>query len=61
MFDLIVITAANEAQAAGYREQIAWRRTNGFFNSETETMVVTDPGRLGGRTRPARVRFQQLR
>ena len=28
MFDVIVITAANEAQAAGYREQVAWRRAN---------------------------------
>ena len=44
MFDEIVITAANEAQAAGYREQIAWRRANGFFDAATDMMVVTDPG-----------------
>ena len=44
MFDVIVITAANEAQAAGYREQVAWRRANGFFNDRTELMVVPDPG-----------------
>ena len=25
MFDVIVITAANEAQAAGYHEQVSWR------------------------------------
>ncbi len=44
MFDVIVITAANEAQAAGYREQIEWRRANGFFDAGTDTMVVADPG-----------------
>ena len=44
MFDVIVITAANEAQAAGYREQVAWRRANGFFDDRTEVMVVPDPG-----------------
>ena len=44
MFDVIVITAANEAQAAGYREQVAWRRANGFFDDRTDVMVVPDPG-----------------
>jgi len=44
MFDAIVITAANEAQAAGYREQVAWRRANGFFDDRTDVMVVPDPG-----------------
>ena len=44
MFDVIVITAANEAQAAGYREQIAWRRANGFFDDRTDVLVVPDPG-----------------
>ena len=44
MFDVIVITAANEAQAAGYREQVAWRRANGFFDDRTEVLVVPDPG-----------------
>ena len=44
MFDVIVITAANEAQAAGYREQVAWRRANGFFDDRTDVLVVPDPG-----------------
>lgn len=43
-FDVIVVTAANEAQAAGYREQVAWRRARGFFPASTEVLVVADPG-----------------
>ena len=35
MFDLVVVTAANAAQAKGYRAQLAGRK--GF-------MVVADPG-----------------
>lgn len=44
MFNTIVITAANDAQAAGYREQVAWRMRNGFFPKETEVLVVPDAG-----------------
>ena len=43
-FDVIVITAANEAQAEGYRAQVAWRRAHGFFSDDTEVLVVSDPG-----------------
>jgi len=43
-FDLLVLTAANEAQAAGYRAQLAWRRANGLLAPETQTLVLTDPG-----------------
>ena len=43
-FDVIVVTAANEAQAEGYRAQLAWRRAHGFFPDGTEVLVVSDPG-----------------
>ena len=43
-FDVIVVTAANEAQAAGYREQLAWRRANGLLPEKAEALVVPDPG-----------------
>ncbi|MGN0846664.1 MAG: HigA family addiction module antitoxin [Kiritimatiellia bacterium] len=43
-FDVIVVTAANEAQAAGYRAQLAWRQAHGFFPEGTEVLVVPDPG-----------------
>ena len=33
MFDVIVITAANEAQAAGYREQVSWRQLRADLES----------------------------
>ena len=31
MFDVVVITAANAAQARGYREQVKWRRAQGLL------------------------------
>ncbi|MDA3925014.1 MAG: hypothetical protein PF904_09985 [Kiritimatiellae bacterium] len=43
-YDIIVLTAANEAQAGGYREQLAWRRENGLIASDTQCIVITDPG-----------------
>lgn len=43
-FDILVLTAANEAQAQGYRAQLAWRQENGLLDSETRALVVTDPG-----------------
>lgn len=43
-FDVVVLTAANEAQADGYRAQLAWRKENGLFDKETETLVVADLG-----------------
>ena len=46
MFDIVVITAANAAQAKGYREQIRWRRKRGMLPEDLEVLVVPD---LGGR------------
>ena len=43
-FDVIVVTAANEAQAAGYCAQLAWRKSNGLLPAETQALVVPDPG-----------------
>ena len=43
-FDVIVLTAANEAQAAGYRAQLAWRRERGLIPAGTRTLVLADPG-----------------
>ena len=44
MFDLIVLTASNEAQARGYRREMARRIADGTFPAGTKTMVVPDPG-----------------
>ena len=44
MFDVVAITAANAAQARGYREQIKWRRTRGMLPASLEVLVVPDPG-----------------
>lgn len=43
-FDILVLTAANEAQAQGYRAQLAWRQANGLLPPNTRTLVITDPG-----------------
>lgn len=43
-FDILILTAANDAQAQGYRAQLAWRRKNGLLDSATQTLVITDPG-----------------
>ena len=44
MFDVIVITAANAAQARGYREQVKWRCARGMLPAATEVLVISDPG-----------------
>ena len=44
MFDTVVITAANAAQARGYREQVKWRRKSGMLPESLEVLVVADPG-----------------
>ena len=44
VFDLLVITAANAAQAKGYREQIRWRRGRGLLPDGIRVLVVADPG-----------------
>ncbi len=43
-FDILVLTAANEAQAQGYRTQLAWRQANGLLDPSTRILVITDPG-----------------
>jgi fucokinase len=43
-FDILVLTAANEAQAEGYRAQLAWRRENGLLDPATRAVVIADPG-----------------
>ncbi len=43
-FDILILTAANEAQARGYRTQLAWRQANGLLDPATRTLVITDPG-----------------
>lgn len=43
-FDILILTAANEAQANGYREQLAWRRDIGLLGPATSFEVVADPG-----------------
>ena len=43
-FDILVLTAANAAQAQGYRTQLAWRQANGLLDPATRALVITDPG-----------------
>ncbi len=43
-FDILVLTAANESQAQGYRAQLAWRQASGLLDPATRVLVVTDPG-----------------
>jgi len=42
-FDHVVLTAANEAQARGYRAQLRWRRRRGAVDADTAFHVVADP------------------
>ncbi len=42
-YDICVITAANEHQAQGYREQLRWRIDKGMLPEETEFLVIADP------------------
>lgn len=43
-YDTIILTAANQAQAEGYREQLNWRKACGLLDAHTETLVIPDPG-----------------
>jgi fucokinase len=43
-FDILILTAANEAQATGYRAQLTWREQRGLLPPSTRWFVVTDPG-----------------
>jgi len=42
-YDVCVITAANESQAQGYREQLEWRKAANALPKETEFFVFADP------------------
>ena len=42
-FDILVLTAANENQAKGYRTQLAWRQQRGWIPSKTEVFAIADP------------------
>ena len=42
-YDICVITAANEHQAQGYREQLQWRKNRDTLPEETEFLVIADP------------------
>ncbi len=42
-WDFIILTASNEAQAAGYRQEIAIRKENGYLAQDCEYIVLPDP------------------
>jgi galactokinase/mevalonate kinase-like predicted kinase len=62
-YDICVITAANEYQAEGYREQIKWRRDRDALPDETEFIVIADPEgkRIGSGGSTIYVLYQLLR
>jgi fucokinase len=48
-WDLCILTASDERQAAMYRQQLAWRRESGLLPARTEFVVLPDPaGRQAG-------------
>lgn len=42
-WDYVILTASNEAQAAVYREQIAYRLKQGYLSEHTQYEVLSDP------------------
>jgi len=42
-YDICVITAANDFQADGYRQQLEWRKGQKLLPTETEFFVYSDP------------------
>ncbi|MBQ9140667.1 MAG: bifunctional fucokinase/L-fucose-1-P-guanylyltransferase [Lachnospiraceae bacterium] len=42
-WDYIVLTASNEEQANGYRQEIAYRREQGYLAEDCEYIVLADP------------------
>ncbi len=44
MWDYLIVTASNEAQAAAYRSQLALRRQLGLLGDVDDALVVPDPG-----------------
>jgi fucokinase len=48
-WDLCLLTASDERQAAMYRQHLAWRRESGLLPARTEFVVLPDPaGRQAG-------------
>lgn len=43
-FDVIVLTAANEHQANGYRKELEFRKRAGILDKKVKTLVVSDLG-----------------
>ncbi len=43
-FDHILLTAANERQARGYRAHVEWRRRHRLIPADTQVHVLADPG-----------------
>lgn len=43
-WDVCVLTASDERQAAMYRRQLAWRRQAGLLPPRTRFLVIADPG-----------------
>jgi fucokinase len=43
-WDICVLTASSERQAAMYRRQLDWRRETGLLPLHTEFLVIPDPG-----------------
>jgi hypothetical protein len=42
-WDYLIVTAAHEAQAAAYREQLSWRRDLGFIPHVRHVLTIADP------------------
>ena len=42
-WDYLIVTAAHEAQAAAYREQLGWRRDLGFIPHVRHVLTIADP------------------
>ena len=42
-WDYVVLTASNEEQAEAFREQIQYRREEGFLPSQTKVLILPDP------------------
>lgn len=42
-WDFIILTASNEAQAKGYRQEIAYRKQNGYLAQDCDYIVLPDP------------------
>ena len=58
-WDYVVLTASNEEQAEGFREQIKLREEEGFLPVQTKFLVLPDPdGKRPGGRHPSGVRHR---